>query len=236
MQLAEVMETRDLGPDVREMVLRPLERAVDHVAGQWVALHLPLAPKPVVRAYTLAEPGGATGDRMVLCFDRVRGGAVSSYLFSLGPGDVVPMSDPQGSFVLPSPMPRGLVMVGWFTGIVPFRCMVLAGKALGALPPTLMVCGAARPEELVYRDDLQQLAREVPGFQYVPVVAPAERAVEAVTAALPGAVAGAFPGGLASGREHAMVCGLRAFVLPVRQWLVEVHGLDRLDIHKELYD
>lgn len=241
-QQAEVVAIRDLGPDVRELVLRPLEHDVAFRAGQWIALHLALGgEKPVVRAYTLAEPARAQ-PTMVLCFDRVKGGAASAHLFERRVGDRLTMSDPQGSFVLPALGGRGVAFVTWLTGVVPMRCMLLemvCGEG-GPPPPTLLVCGAPSAQALPYHDWLQAFATEHAWFRYVPVVAPEgatfEEAVRHVLGHLPAAVAQAFPDGAGPATVHPMIVGLKALVLPAREWFVQHLGYTHAQVQKETYD
>lgn len=241
-QLAEVVALRDLGPDVRELVLRPLEHEVSFRAGQWIAVHLALGgEKPVVRAYTLAEPACAEG-AMVLCFDRVKGGAASAHLFERRVGDRLTVSDPQGAFVLPPLEGRGVAFVTWLTGVVPMRCMLmeLISGEHGSPPPTLLVCGAPSVDALPYHDWLQAFAAEHAWFRYVPVVAPQgapfDEAARFVLGHLPAAVSEAFPDGAGPATVHPMIVGLKALVLPAREWFVEHLGYTREQVQKETYD
>lgn len=241
-QQAEVVALRDLGPDVREMVLRPLEHEATFRAGQWIALHLPLGgEKPVVRAYTLAEPAGRPHP-MVLCFDRVKGGGASAFLFERQVGDRLTISDPQGAFVLPALEGRGVAFVTWLTGVVPMRCMLLEMVRGGDRPPppTLLVCGAPCLEALPYRDELQAFAAAHPWFRYIPVVAPEgatfDEAVQHVLARLPAAMTEAFPDGAGPDTVHPMIVGLKALVLPAREWFVQHLGYTHEQVQKETYD
>lgn len=241
-QPAEIVEVRELGPDVREIVLQPTERPVSFKAGQWVSVHLPLSSdKPVVRAYTLAEPACAQG-RMVLCFDRVKGGAASAFLFEARCGDRLTVSDPLGAFVLPVLDGRGVAMVTWLTGVVPMRCMLLEmlRSTPGPPPRTLLICGAPSADALPYHAWLHALAAEQRWFTYVPVLPPAgasmEEGVALLLEALPKAVAAAFPEGADAFHLHPMLAGLKALVLPAREWFVQHLGFSPTQVQKETYD
>jgi ferredoxin-NADP reductase len=231
-QEAEVVEIRRLCPDVREMVLRPHAHPIPFRPGQWISVHLPLAgERPVIRAYTLAEPP-SDGDTLVLCFDRVKEGAVSTWLFDLEVGDRIVVSDALGNFVRPDEV-AGLALVTWFTGIVPMRCMLLEMARTGRGVPTVLVYGAPREDQMPYHDQLLELERQNPWLTYVPVCGSGP---EKVVEALPSGLARAFPEGVGPGRVHPMIAGIRACVLPAREWFVASHGYQKGQVQKETYD
>lgn len=235
LQNAEVVAIRHLAPDVREMVLRP-EQPFDFQPGQWISLHLPLGEKPLVRAYTMAEPAAADGS-VVLCFDRVKGGAASTWLFEVEVGTRIDLSGPLGNFVLPEDRKQGLIFIGWFTGIVPFRCMLLEMERSGLAHPTLVIYGAPNRNELVYHDEMRAMAERHDWLHYAPVGAEggAERTIDDLLASLP-AAAERFPGGIDPARVHPMIAGIRAVVLPARAFFMERYGYERTQVQKETYD
>ncbi|NDD27337.1 MAG: hypothetical protein EB084_03620 [Proteobacteria bacterium] len=241
-QAAEVVEVRALRHDVRELVLRPVERQVTFQAGQWISVHLPLGgDKPTVRAYTLAEPPTADG-RMVLCFDRVKGGAASAFLFEVRVGDRLVVSDPLGSFTMPQADGRGVAMVTWLTGVVPMRCMLLDLARGSDRPPprTLLLYGGPSADAMPYHQALLEMARAHPWFCYVPVVPPSEatpqEGMQRVLETMPTAFDQAFGGEAGPQTVHPMLAGVRALVLPAREWLVTHLGYAQAQVQKELYD
>lgn len=222
------------------MVLRPLDHPIAFKPGQWISVHLPLGDKPLVRAYTMAEPSD-DGNTIVLCFDRVKQGAASTYLFNVSVGDRITVSDALGSFVLPDTFHGGIVFVTWFTGIVPVRCMLLEmARAMRRPPQTLLVYGAPNQDELPYHEELLDLARAHGWFSYVPVLPPPgiglEGCVDHVLSRLQPALDSAFPDGAGPDRLHPMIPGIRAFVLPARAWFVQHLGFKPTEVQKETYD
>lgn len=200
-------------------------------AGQWLSLHLPVGERPpLVRAYSLAAPQVPSGE-LVLCLDRVPGGLGSEYLFSLQPGDIVEYSGPLGNFVMREDAHRYL-WVARYTGIVPFRAMALALRAQEAPPHVHLVYSGASREDLPYGDELQQLAARTADFEVeVLVGADPEAAVEQVVAHLE-RIGYLAPG---DGAPVPMLCGVRQFVRPVRDYLVEL-GWERRAVRMESYD
>lgn len=223
-----VVGTRDVASEVREITLSPPSIPFEFTPGQWVSLHLPVGEHPpLVRAYTLAGPPGPLGE-LQLCLDRVPEGLGSEYLFSLGVGDTVEYSGPLGRFVLDDPAGPQLWLAR-YTGIVPFRALLLDLAARGEFPPVTLIYSAPTVEDLAYLDELQALAERAPAFALEtvldepdtdPVATVAERAEAA----------------LAQNREVTpMICGKREFVRPLRDFFTE-RGWDRRDVKCESYD
>ncbi|MBM3462230.1 MAG: hypothetical protein FJX76_09030 [Armatimonadetes bacterium] len=236
-QQAEVVALRHLAPDVRELVLQPLEEKVSFKPGQWISVHLPIGEKPLVRAYTMAEPESDDGT-LVLCFDRVKGGAASNYLFSVDVGTRFPISAALGNFTLPDPLETPLAFVTWFTGIVPIHCMLTDMERRGLTPRTVLLYGAPNSDELIYHAQLQEMAVRHSWLEYHPIgnAAEPDRTVEDVLAALPGVMAKTFPEGPGPGEVVPMLCGIRAVVLPAREWFMTERGFARQSVRKETYD
>src|SRR5688572_25150084 len=125
-QETTVAAVRSLSPEVRELQLHRPPEPLQYQPGQWVSLHLPVGERPpLVRAYTLACPEEPSGT-LTLCFDRVQDGLGSTYLFEREVGDPITIGGVLGHFTLPEPWESDLLFVAHYTGIVPFRCMLLA--------------------------------------------------------------------------------------------------------------
>ncbi len=230
-QQAQVMGVRPLSPTVRELVLSPLEGTLSFKPGQWVSLKLPVGEhQPLNRAYSMAEPETASG-HLVLAFDRVSHGLGSEYLFTLKEGNHVVLSGPYGNFVVPDPLTKDLVFVARYTGIVPIRCII---KHLFAVPQArevTLIYGAPARAELIYQDEFTALAATHRNFHYVPTIlnrleAGSECRPEAeIVASLFGDRRDLFP----------MICGVKAFVRPLRAHFTE-RGFGRRELQHETYD
>ena len=227
-----ITAVRDVAPEVREITLAPPGERIDFRPGQWLSLQLPVGERPpLVRAYSLAAAPSPSGE-MVLCLDRVPGGLGSEYLFTLKAGDAVTFGGPLGNFVLPE-TPGDLLWLARYTGIVPFRSMLLhlAREAKQEGRATL-VYSAPQPGDLAYLHELRQIAEEHPWFELLPVV-------DEPVAGWPGrsgSVLELLPG-LVGGRTDLtpMVCGKREFVRPIRDYFYGL-GYDRKAVKWENYD
>ncbi|MGV3722451.1 MAG: ferredoxin--NADP reductase, partial [Actinomycetota bacterium] len=204
---------------------------IDWLPGQWISLHLPVGEKPpLVRAYTLAAPPQASGE-LSLCFDRVPDGLGSDYLFSIEPGTELTFGAPLGRFTLPD-ADGDQVWVAHFTGIVPFRAMLLHLRQHPPAGKVTLVYGAERPEALVYHAELLRLAEEHPWFELAATLTePHEEWAGHVGSeldllpALVGERTDLLP----------MACGKRELVHEVRAFFQE-RGYDRRAVKIESYD
>ncbi|MCP9439860.1 MAG: FAD-binding oxidoreductase [Nitrospira sp.] len=227
-QPATVLSVTDLTPNVRQLVLLPQRQKLDFLPGQWVSLKLPISPHPPLnRAYSMAEPASPSGE-LTLVFDRVPQGSGSNYLYRLQAGDTVILSGPHGKFVLPQPPGRALLCITRYTGLVPVRCMLKALEAIRDPTPVLLVAVGPAEDELLYHFELLSLAVSRPGFQYLPLVAPTEEAAVALVADM---LSPLLP---QKSKAVPLLCGTKAFVHPLRQYLIEA-GYQRKEIKIESY-
>ena len=131
--------------------------------------------EPTLRAYSLANPpAAATTVRLVVRIATPPShappdtppGMVSSYIFSLAPGDHVELSGPFGEFHAQDST-REMVLIGGGAGIAPLHSMILdqleskrSGRAIS------FWYGARNLRELCYRDEFEALERRHPNFRY----------------------------------------------------------------------
>lgn len=222
---ATVEQAETPAPHVRTLILRLDNPDFSFVPGQWISLRLPVGNKPpLIRAYSLAAPP-APGGTLELCFDRVESGAASEYLWSLAPGDTVSFSGPLGNFTLPEG-DNDLVFVARYTGIVPFRAMLMALDN-GAAPPgrrVHLVYRVPTLSDLVYHSEFVDLAARAPWFDYHPLVD------------------GTRETDLLAQRARQwmpftpMVCGVRDLTAVVRALFVEQLGFERRAVKVENYN
>jgi ferredoxin-NADP reductase len=218
---------RPLSGHVREIVLRPDEPdALTYLPGQWISLRLPVGERPpLVRAYTLAMPPAADG-RLTLAFDRVPGGLASAYLWAVEPGEAIEFTGPLGNFTLPED--GDLVLVARYTGIVPFRAMLLALAALaesaqGGARRVRLVYSAPSEAERIYGEELAGLVAAHPDWlEYWPI----GEGEEATLIAAYGDLWLPFV---------PMVCGVRPFTAVTRAFFMERFGFERRAVRLENY-
>jgi ferredoxin-NADP reductase len=153
---------RDETPTVRTLALR-VPGWPGHRPGQHVDVRL-TAPDgyQAQRSYSIATPAGS--DIVEVGVERLDDGEVSPYLNGVvEPGDRLEVRGPIGGHFVWEPADGGpVLLVGGGSGIVPLMAMVRA--RVGTDVPMRLVHSVRTAEDLVYRAELEALARAGDGF------------------------------------------------------------------------
>ncbi|MDD2474399.1 MAG: NADH:ubiquinone reductase (Na(+)-transporting) subunit F [Dysgonamonadaceae bacterium] len=158
----------------------------DRFKSEWDKFNLwPLTVKndeEVERAYSMANYP-AEGDNIITLnvriatppFDRntgtwkagIKPGIVTSYIFSLKPGDKVIMSGPFGEFHMHDTK-REMVFIGGGAGMAPLRSQLLhLFKTLKTTDRKVSYWyGARSKNEIFYEEDFRQIERDFPNFEF----------------------------------------------------------------------
>lgn len=135
-----------------------------------------------LRLYSIASPSaGEDGQGRVLATtvkrlideDHVSNklflGVASNFLCDLHPGDTVQVTGPNGKrFVLPAqPADYDYVFFATGTGIAPFRGMIKDLLATGVRSRVVLVMGSPYATDLLYHEELKQLAASHSNFHYL---------------------------------------------------------------------
>lgn len=154
------------------------------IAG-WRALSV-ASEAPVTRAYSLAnrpEDAGRAVFNIRLAVPppgregQIPPGVVSSWLFSLAPGDSVALSGPFGEFHV-QPTGREMVYVGGGVGMAPLRAMIHQELGRGSARRIRYFYGARTAADLFYAGEFEALAAAHPNFTWHPALsdpAPGDR-------------------------------------------------------------
>lgn len=234
MALAEyqafLQETRDLAPQIRLFRFQvPALETFGYTPGQWVSLFAEVGGKKITRAYSLASlPESNTFE---ICLNLVPDGHFTPHLFSLTPGQSVSMKGPVGNFTLRDPK-RESVFVATGTGVVPFRPILQQPGFLDSGTPATLLFGTRYEENLLFRDEFEQLSEQFPNLRFIPTVT-------RPSANWSGASGRVQPllWDLLAGNTSAdvYICGLKDMVDDVREQL-KLRGFDRKQIIYEKYD
>jgi len=165
-QLATVTAVRDETPSVHSLELR-LPAWTGHRPGQHVDLRLTAEDGySVERSYSIAsEPERADGIEITV--ERVEGGEVSPFLLDVVVvGDRIELRGPIGGyFVWDAPLGGPLLLVGGGSGVVPLMAMLRHRARAGSQVPTRLLFSSRRIEDVIYRDELAQLASSADGLE-----------------------------------------------------------------------
>lgn len=137
--------------------------------GQFIVLHLSSNGQPAVRAYSIAT-AIRTDSRFELLLNVTPEQETSAWFLGLKAGDEVHFTGPYGVFKLHHPPDRVSAFIANGTGIAPIRAMLqeLYHEHPGA--EAWLIFGVRRQAEILFRAEFERLARENPGFHFVPTL------------------------------------------------------------------
>lgn len=212
---------------------------LDFKPGQFVTLDLPIHEKKNKRwrSYSIASwPDGSNVFELVIVL--LEDGAGTTYLFNeINVGSEILFRGPVGVFTLPDNLLDAdyyLICTG--TGIAPFRSM-LHGIAMNNVPHknVYLIFGTRKKENLLYYEELKNLAAANPGIHYIPVLSREEW--DGAT----GYVHKIYKDLLLSKKEgdtlppaRFYLCGWKNMIDEAKLTITEM-GYDRKMIHQELY-
>lgn len=146
--------------------IRPGRGWTPHLAGQYVRIGVDVNGIRQWRTYTLTSPEGSR--ELAITVQAQPGGTVSPYLAHEMPvGTIVHLEPPAGDFVLPGPTPTRLLMITGGSGITPAMAMLRTLAAEGSLPDVVMLHSAPTREQVIFRDELYDLAARHPRLRLV---------------------------------------------------------------------
>jgi ferredoxin-NADP reductase len=167
-QLATVDGVRDETPTVRSFTLG-LPEWMGHRPGQHVDLRLTAEDGySVERSYSIAsEP--ERGTAVDITVERIPDGEVSAFLHEVVvPGDRLEVRGPIGGyFVWEAPLGGPLLLVAGGSGVVPLMAMVRHRRRAASSIPARLLFSSRGPDEIIYRQELDELAAASDGFEVV---------------------------------------------------------------------
>jgi CDP-4-dehydro-6-deoxyglucose reductase len=226
---AVLVSSREIAPNTRHFEFESAEWKAAFVPGQFLSLTHQFGEDEITRAYSIVSP--PDGHRFSLCANLVDGGHFSPHLFALAPGEEIDFKGPYGAFILRRPVSDS-IFVATGTGIAPFRSILLSHLREHADRRFTLVFGVRHDYGLLYHEELLELSRECPNFDYRPTLTRPPEHWRGLT----GRVQSHTLSLLGDRRDmDVYACGLREMVDDLRAKLKEA-GLDRKRIIYEKYD
>jgi len=200
---------------------------------QFVTIDLPIHEQRNKRwrSYSIASmPDGSNVIELVIVY--VEGGAGTNYFFNnVQEGSVLTLRGPHGVFVLPENLlEKELFLICTGTGIAPFRSMLhYVHKNTMAHNHIHLIFGTRKQEDLLYRDEMEQLQAELPSFTYHPTLSREDwQGRKGYVHAIYEELCCNKP------PAYFMLCGWRNMIDEARHKILEL-GYDKRDVHLELY-
>ena len=151
----------------------PLADQINMISGMLVQLCCkPGEEDSVVRNYSVASWQDGT-NKFELIVTNLKGGKMCDYLFNEAKiGDEFIYRGPMGVFTLPEDLTeRDIYFVSTGSGISPFRSMindVFTNKK--EFKNIKLFFGTRTEKDIVYRDELELIQEQLPGFEYIPTL------------------------------------------------------------------
>lgn len=167
-QLATVTAVRDETANVRSFTLG-LPAWMGHRPGQHVDLRLTAEDGySVERSYSIASEPERRGE-VDITVERIEGGEVSPFLHEVVvPGDRLEVRGPVGGyFVWEAPLGGPVLLVAGGSGVVPLMAMARHRARAGSTVPMRLLVSSRGPEEIIYRDELDQQTAANDGFEVI---------------------------------------------------------------------
>lgn len=149
--------------DTRTLVLEPPHGWAPHQPGQWTRVEVELDGVRTSRCYSLSSAPHEPELRLTV--KRVPRGRVSNHLHHLKVGDALRIAPAEGVFVLSSPWPSKLLLLSGGSGITPMRAIWRTLASEHAAADVVIVHHARHAADVIFRDELEALARRHPSFR-----------------------------------------------------------------------
>lgn len=151
----------------------PLYDTLNYKSGQLVQLVAKPGEKDqIVRNYSIASWKDGT-NKFELIITYLNHGMMSEYLFKdVSIGDEFLYKGPMGIFTLPDNlMDRDIYLVSTGSGISPFRSMInYIYENKVPFKSIKLFFGTRTESDLLYRDELEKIQKELPNFEYIPTL------------------------------------------------------------------
>ncbi|WP_020186976.1 hybrid-cluster NAD(P)-dependent oxidoreductase [Methylopila sp. 73B] len=222
--------------DVKTFVFAAREpRRFAHQPGQFLTFAFEIGGETVHRCYTISS-APTRPDTVAITVKRVPGGPVSNWLHdAVKPGSVVRAVGPMGDFSCFAHPARKYLLLSGGSGVTPMMAMARTFHDLAEPRDVAFVHSARTPADIVFRDELERMARRDASFRFT-AVCEADAAEEAW---------GGFRGRLTLPMleliapdwrtREVFVCGPAPYMTAVKAMLAGA-GFDMARHHEESFD
>jgi ferredoxin-NADP reductase len=148
------------------ILIKPGYRWPGHKPGQYVRIGLDIDGVRHWRAYSLTSDPFREDGLISITPKVVEAGKVSPYLVRrAGPGTIVTLSDVEGDFVLPDPIPEKLLFISAGSGVTPIMSMLRHLDHENQPCDVVHLHSARHTDEVIFGPELRRLAERNEGFR-----------------------------------------------------------------------
>jgi ferredoxin-NADP reductase len=161
----EVVRVSPEGSDAVSVFIKPGFEWSGHIPGQYVRLGVLIDGRYHWRAYSLTSDPDPVDGLVSVSPKLVPAGTVSPYLVgTIRTGDIVRLSEVEGEFTLPSPIPDKMVFISAGSGITPIISMLRGLDHHDQVTDIVVVHSVHTREQLMFADTLKKLEAKHPGL------------------------------------------------------------------------
>ncbi|MFJ7440567.1 2Fe-2S iron-sulfur cluster-binding protein [Methylorubrum thiocyanatum] len=161
------LAVRDETHDVKTFVLAPkAPRLFAYAPGQFLTFSFEIGGEAIHRCYTISS-APTRPNAVSFTVKRVPGGPVSNWLHdTLKPGDTVRALGPMGAFSCFTHPAKTYLLLSGGSGVTPMMSMARTFHDLGEARDVAFVHSARSPADIVFRGELETMARLDPAFRF----------------------------------------------------------------------
>lgn len=148
-------------PPVATLTLQPTSTWRGHAAGQHVQLGVEIdGARRTTRVFSLSSPASGAGEEVTITLRANPDGVVSRYLVERArPGEIVHLSQAEGDFVLPEPVPEHIVLISGGSGITPVMSMLRTLQRRTHRGRVTFLHYAQSPAHQIFAAELEEVRR-----------------------------------------------------------------------------
>ncbi len=166
---AEVVDITSLTYDIKLVTFKLAEgEEMAFKPGQYAQLRVPGIE--VIRAYSIASNPSMTNTLEFIIRLVPKGQATTFVHMALEVGDTITITGPYGDFYLNEDSDEDIICIAGGSGKAPIRAILYYLKDQGMNRKVKYFFGAKTKKDLYYTEELLELAKEYPNFQYIPAL------------------------------------------------------------------
>jgi ferredoxin-NADP reductase len=167
---AKVVEVARTTPRSVTLTLRPNGNWAGFRAGQYTELSIEIEGVRHTRCHSMTNDATTRNGLIELSITAHPEGRVSRHLrHAAQKGQTVVLTPAMGSFTLPPEEPAHLFLISGGSGITPVMSMLRTRCALGWTAPVTFLHYALTEQDMLYRQELEEIARTAPNVRMVRV-------------------------------------------------------------------